>query len=122
MCEGVAALLVERLLRAPVQTREIGVFAILGRRPGGFFSFALRAPLFFLPLFHHAGLLAVALRQCGFAWSSDDDLLWVSLGSVTPSRRAAVCGLPAWHPAQPGRTCFRRATVCPIRIPGWPTN
>lgn len=74
---------IEWCLRVPLQPSKIRVFAILSRAVS-LVGLALCAARFLVPLLLLTGFLAVSLRGCRFAWSSDDALLSsaVCLGSV----------------------------------------
>lgn len=89
---------IEWILRTPLQTGEIRIFAIL-RRPVGLGGLSLYTACFFVTLFLLTCFLTVPLGGCGFAWSSDDALLSgatclnEAYCEAAPRLRVAPCAL-----------------------------
>lgn len=67
--------LVQRLLRPPMQPRQIRIFAAGGLVAVGFFRLALDAARFFLALLHLFRFFTVAFGERCFGWLSDGVLL-----------------------------------------------
>lgn len=67
--------LVKRLLRPPMKSRQIRIFAAGGLVAVGFFRLTLDAARFFLALLHLFRFFTVAFGERCFGWFSDGVLL-----------------------------------------------
>ena len=97
---GPKGTLVHRVLRSPVESGQIWVFALGPLRPLGLFRLALFAPRFLLALLHLLRFFTVALGERRFGWSSDDILLVgvrspaVYLKTGPPLKKKMTNGVP----------------------------